>query len=603
MYSNNKIKIIASLLSAFITLVGIIVLLSSNIANDLLRERIENQFLSESFGRGEAIRSLLEIYSNQVNHLSYRLSTDEDITRAILLANKQDGRTDSYNGYNYSSIILERKIEEFKATFGNSAHIRNIKIMDGNGYVLLSSNPSETGQKALHFDNIQPNPNSTTNYGTAIIEIKKVNDGNRQLIEFTMPFKEQQPSVGNRENSTADRPFFISTSLDTNSFDKILLNRKGLGGSGEAYLVNSSKVMVSESRFIENTSPITVDTLPVRQCFESTNGGDTSGIYNDYRNIPIVGFSYCAKDLGFVLLAEIDKSEVMQPIDNLRNTMVIVSVVSCFILTVISIVVIHTLLSSNKRLESVNTKLESVNKQLQSQDKMQKEFVNIAAHELKTPIQPILALTDLIREKTKDRDMVRMLDVVIRNAQRLKKLSDNILDVTKIESNALNMNKEIFSLDELVLDTIKDFEDNLKGTGIEFEYRNLNNFECNVLADKTRIGQVISNMIGNSAKFIGKNGTISITLERKKRSDDDGFGDKDKDVVVVCVKDTGTGIDTEMLPKIFTKFASKSFQGTGLGLYISKKIVEAHGGRVLAENNNDGRGAKFSFSLPLENLG
>jgi signal transduction histidine kinase len=596
MYFNNKIKIIASLLSAFITLVGIIALLSSNIANDLLRERIEKQFLSESFGRGEAIRSLLELYSNQVNHLSYRLSTDEEITRAILLANKQDGRTDSYNGHNYSSIILERKIEESGVTFGNSTHIRNIKIMDRNGYVLLSSNPSETGQNASHFDNNQRNPNSTTNYGTAIIEIKKVNDENRQLVEFTMPFKEQQPSIGNRKNPTADRSFFISTSLDTNSFEKILLNRKGLGESGEAYLVNSSKVMVSESRFIENTSPITVDTLPVRQCFESTNGGDTSGIYNDYRNIPIVGFSYCAKDLGYVLLAEIDKSEVIQPIDNLRNTMVIVSVVSCFILTVISIVVIHTLLSSNKRLESVN-------KQLQSQDKMQKEFINIAAHELKTPIQPILALTELIREKTKDRDMIRMLDTVIRNAQRLTKLSDNILDVTKIESNALNMNKEVFSLDGLVLDTIKDFEDNLKGTGIEFEYRNLNNFECNVLADKTRIGQVISNMIGNSAKFIGKNGTISITVERKKRCDDDGIGDKDKDVVVVCVKDTGTGIDKEIMPKIFTKFASKSFQGTGLGMYISKKIIEAHGGKVLAENNNDGRGAKFSFSLPLENSG
>ena len=596
MYFNNKIKIIASLLSAFITLVGIITLLSSNIANDLLRERIEKQFLSESFGRGEAIRSLLELYSNQVNHLSYRLSTDEEITRAILLANKQDGPTDSYNGHNYSSIILERKIEESGVTFGNSTHIRNIKIMDRNGYVLLSSNPSETGQNASHFDNIPRNPNSTTNYGTAIIEIKKVNDENRQLVKFTMPFKEQQPSVGNRENPTADRSFFISTSLDTNSFEKILLNRKGLGESGEAYLVNSSKVMVSESRFIENPSPITVDTLPVRQCFESTNGGDTSGIYNDYRNIPIVGFSYCAKDLGFVLLAEIDKSEVIQPIDNLRNTMVIVSVVSCFILTVISIVVIHTLLSSNKRLESVN-------KQLQSQDKMQKEFINIAAHELKTPIQPILALTELIREKTKDREMIRMLDTVIRNAQRLKKLSDNILDVTKIESNALNMTKEVFSLDGLVLDTIKDFEDNLKGMGIEFEYRNLNNFECNVLADKTRIGQVISNMIGNSAKFIGKNGTISITVEKKKRCDDDGIGDKDKDVVVVCVKDTGTGIDKEIMPKIFTKFASKSFQGTGLGMYISKKIVEAHGGKVLAENNNDGRGAKFSFSLPLENSG
>lgn len=593
MFSNNKIKIVASLLSAFILLVGIIVIMSSNIANDLLKERIENQFLSESFGRREAIRSLLEIYSNQINHLAYRLSADEDVGN-ILLANEQGpDNGPSYNGYNDSSIILGQKIEEFGATFDNSTYIRNIKIMDRNGDLLLSLNPSETGHEMVHVGNMEPDSNSTTNYRTISMETNKVGDENRQLIEFTMPFKMQQHAVGKKENSNANS-FFISAILDTNSFDKILLNRKGLGMSGEAYLVNGSKVMVSESRFIDNTTPITVDTLPVRHCFENMGGRDTSGIYNDYRNIPIVGFSYCAKDLGFVLLAEIDKSEVMQPIDNLRNTMVITSVVSCFILTVLSIVVIHTLLSWNKRLESAN-------RQLQSQDKMQREFINIAAHELKTPIQPVLALTERIREKTKDTDMIQMLDVVIRNAQRLKKLSDNILDVTKIESDALNMNKELFSLDGLVMDTIKDFENNLKGKGIKFEYHNLNNFECNVLADKTRIGQVISNMIGNSAKFIGKEGTISITVERKK-CNDGGIGSKDKgkDVVVVCVKDTGTGIDTEMLPKIFTKFASKSFQGTGLGLYISRKIVEAHGGRVLAENNNDGRGAKFSFILPLE---
>lgn len=590
MFSNNKIKIVASLLSAFILLVGIIVIMSSNIANDLLKERIENQFLSESFGRGEAIRSLLEIYSNQINHLAYRLSADEDIGN-ILLANEQEpDNGPSHGGYNDSSIILRQKIEEFGATFDNSTYIRNIRIMDKNGDVLMLSNPSETGHKIVHVGNIEPDSNSTTNYRTINMETNKVRDENRQLIEFTMPFTVQQIAVGKTENPNANS-FFISTILDTNSFDKILLNRKGLGESGEAYLVNSSKVMVSESRFIDSTLPITVDTLPVRHCFENREGRDTSGIYNDYRNIPIVGFSYCAKDLGFVLLAEIDKSEVMQPIDNLRNTLVITSVVSCFILTVISIVVIHTLLSWNKRLESAN-------RQLQSQDKMQREFINIAAHELRTPIQPVLALTERIREKTKDRDMIQMLDVVIRNAQRLKKLSDNILDVTKIESDALNMSKELFSLHGLVMDTIKDFENNLKGKGIRIEYHNLNNFECNVLADKTRIGQVISNMIGNSAKFIGKEGTISITVERRK-CDDSGIWNKDKDVVVVCVKDTGTGIDTEMLPKIFTKFASKSFQGTGLGLYISKKIVEAHGGRILAENNNDGRGAKFSFILPL----
>ncbi len=191
MFSNNKIKIIASLLSAFILLVGIIVIMSSNIANDLLKERIENQFLSESFGRGEAIRSLLEIYSNQINHLAYRLSTDVDVGH-ILLANEQEpDNGPSYNGYNDSSIILGQKFKEFGATFDNSTYIRNIKIMDRNGDVLLSSNPSETGHKIVHVGNMEPDSNSTTNYRTINMEINKVRDENRQVIEFTMPFKVQ----------------------------------------------------------------------------------------------------------------------------------------------------------------------------------------------------------------------------------------------------------------------------------------------------------------------------------------------------------------------------------------------------------------------------
>jgi signal transduction histidine kinase len=270
--------------------------------------------------------------------------------------------------------------------------------------------------------------------------------------------------------------------------------------------------------------------------------------------------------------------------------MIIVFVISGFILIVISIVVIHTLLTWNK-------KLEFANKQLQNQGKMQREFINIAAHELKTPIQPVLALTEHLRESIKNKEQIQLLDVVIRNAQRLKKLSDDILDVTKIESNSLNINKEQFILDELISDTIKDFESNLKDKEIKFEFHNFNNAHI-LFADKNRIGQVISNIIGNSVKFINKEGKISITIEKKKNND--SIGNK-KNVAVVSVRDDGNGIDAEMLPKLFTKFASKSFQGTGLGLYISKKIVEAHGGRFWAENNNDGKGATFSFSLPLEN--
>ncbi len=164
----------------------------------------------------------LEIYSNQINHLAYRLSADEDV-RNILLANEQErDNNPSYYGYNDSFIILGQKIEEIDATFDNSIYIRYIKIMDRNGDVLLSSNPSETGHKIAQVDNRGSDSNSTTtNYGTNNIEINKVKDENRQLIEFTMPFKVHQYAVGKRVNSNANS-FFISTSLDTNSFDKIL---------------------------------------------------------------------------------------------------------------------------------------------------------------------------------------------------------------------------------------------------------------------------------------------------------------------------------------------------------------------------------------------
>ena len=145
MYSNDKIKVIASLLSVFILVVGIIVISSSNIANDILKGRIENQFLSESTGRGGSIRSLLEIYSNQINHLAFRLSNDSEI-RDILLANEQERRRLSYDEYK-GLPILEQKVSEYGVTFDNSTYIRNIKIMDRNGDVLLSSNPSETGQR------------------------------------------------------------------------------------------------------------------------------------------------------------------------------------------------------------------------------------------------------------------------------------------------------------------------------------------------------------------------------------------------------------------------------------------------------------------------
>jgi signal transduction histidine kinase len=177
--------------------------------------------------------------------------------------------------------------------------------------------------------------------------------------------------------------------------------------------------------------------------------------------------------------------------------------------------------------------------------------------------------------------------MVIRNAKRLNRLSDEILDVTKLESQTLELKKEHFNLNDVILNAMDDIV-----LGKEFGSKDLHisyrPHDIVLQADKSRISEVISNLLSNAVKFTSE-GMITISVEKTN---------KEKNWVIVSVKDTGQGIDASMLPRLFTKFASKSYHGTGLGLFISKGIVEAHGGKIWAKNNVDGIGATFSFSLP-----
>ena len=248
--------------------------------------------------------------------------------------------------------------------------------------------------------------------------------------------------------------------------------------------------------------------------------------------------------------------------------------------------------------------LKEAHEKLKIHDKMQEEFINIAAHELRTPIQPILGLTEVMRSKLTDRkEEAELLNVISRNANRLRQLTENILDVTKIESNSLQLNKERFSLHELILNVISDCKSQSKEYGnVKVQFLSTEgDDDVFIQADKTRINQVISNLLNNAISFTQQlksqeNTNISVTLE--ERTNDDNS----KKAVVVTIKDTGVGIAPEIMPRLFTKFATKSYQGTGLGLFISKSIVEAHGGKIWAENNKEGKGATFSFTLPFVSL-
>ena len=288
------------------------------------------------------------------------------------------------------------------------------------------------------------------------------------------------------------------------------------------------------------------------------------------------------------------------------------------IIGAIAIGIAFLILSWNKRLESaVNARtvelktandslsdsiklLGAANKQLEVQDKMQREFINIAAHELRTPIMPIMAEAEFIKNKFENNNEVvevekEQIALIIRNAKRLEQLASDILDVSKIESQSLKLNKEKFNLNDVISNSVDDIryhiahEDGDNGK-IQVFYRPNN---IMLKADKGRITQVIINLLSNAVKFT-EEGIISVTAEKKDS------------IVIISVKDTGSGIDPEIFPRLFSKFATKSDQaaksdkGTGLGLFISKNIVEAHGGKIWAKNNINGKGAIFVFSLPAQ---
>ena len=247
----------------------------------------------------------------------------------------------------------------------------------------------------------------------------------------------------------------------------------------------------------------------------------------------------------------------------------------------------------NVRLRESNEMLTIQYEKVKASEKMKEEFINIAAHELRTPIQPILGLSDIIYTKVKDEELHELLDIIMRNAKRLQRLTNNLLDITKIESQSLLLKKEKLNLNILISEVLKDYVNKQKNQQkIEIVYDFKHKEDINIEADRDRLVQVIRNLLDNALKFTTQNQQmIFVSIDKKEEEEE----------VIVSVKDTGEGISDKVLYKLFTKFAtSDPTTGTGLGLYICKKIIEAHGGRIWGVNNLDGKGALFKFTLPVK---
>lgn len=247
---------------------------------------------------------------------------------------------------------------------------------------------------------------------------------------------------------------------------------------------------------------------------------------------------------------------------------------------------VEDLNQSNQQLLQTIEKLKTENSKLQL-------FINIAAHELRTPIMPIVGYSEILQEDIGDRKEIRG---IIYNAKRLDQLAGNILEGAKIENQTLQLDYGQFNLKDILTDIIDDYNNLLtikesKDVKLRYEPKDIL-----IVADKVRVGRVISNLLNNAIKFTSK-GEITISVIELKHNnnddDDDGNGE-----IQVNIKDTGTGLSPAILPKLFSKFVSTDSGGTGLGLFVSRNIVEAHGGKIQAQNNDDGIGAMFSFTIP-----
>ena len=233
--------------------------------------------------------------------------------------------------------------------------------------------------------------------------------------------------------------------------------------------------------------------------------------------------------------------------------------------------------TDRRRRASVSELIQSAQKQLVQQT----EFINIAAHELRTPIMPILINAEILEAEIGGSS--EEVEAIKRNALRLQHLAENILNVARIDSNSLSLRKEVFDLNSLLSQSI---EDRVTGSSQVVLVPHLSETALLVDADRGRIDQVVSNLLSNALKFT-KEGEILVTSRAE--------GQK----VFVTIRDSGTGIEPEVFPLLFSKFSAKSQGGTGLGLFICKGIVEIHGGSITASNNAGGKGATFEFSLPL----
>jgi signal transduction histidine kinase len=597
-------------------------------AKEVALGEIQNVSLTQTHDFGKIIENaLMDIVTNlKTISNSPTVQQAQDIKDMIILMNA--GQSSTYSITDYYRIIDKngKMIAASNQLYPNQQQYNKSKdqnFSNSSNFII----PKE--KYKIYISDLITTVNKTSRFSISI-PILINNTSSNEDLNPTLMFENTNNTdfIPLPINNTLDKTKFngiIEASVRLDNLEKLLelsmllseqnevtlLDRKGM------IMFTAKKDLVGENFFSDKVQSLKFNPLPLKE-LENINNlvndalNGKSGIYNLNTTSQTSTFSTRPLSLDgdqFMTLLlnkpyKLD-AEVISFLNLQRNFFTS----AILIIVVVSSILGYLLFTWNKRLQTkVNNQttklnqnieqLRKANEQLKQHDMMQKEFINITAHELRTPIQSIMGYIEMIKLfPVKTETYVQPIE---RNAQRLYKLIQDILDITKIESGHLFLNKTVFDLNEKINNVIKDLTTAKKIDGINQNVKFIfhpTDSSIKVFADKERIYQVISNLIRNAVKFTtGDQAKIEIILEKVKEDN------KENEWASVKIKDNGTGIDPEVLPRLFSKFTTKSgFGGTGLGLYISKKIIETHGGTIRGYNNVNGekKGATFEFSLPL----
>jgi len=584
-------------------------------AENSLKERITSHLQNEAKYRAELIKQIWDLRVEQVQFLSYgkikSILQKSNITVPDQIMNRQELK-------NIITPLLE------------TSGLYDIQIINRNGKIVYTTNKNQVGT------DLSQDPKFIRGTKESFYALQKNPQTDKLMMVILIP-------VTVNKTGSSDILGVIEVSRDLPLANQITTDRANLGKTGEIYVVNQDRMMITESRFVQNAPfNLKVDTTPVKECFD--NGKQVTGIYTDYRAIPVFGASYCSRDNGFVLLAEADVAEVYFPITDLRNQYLIIGstiilctgIISFFIARSISRPIVrlipiaesigrgnlHVEIEESKskteigrflnsfrmmvfnlhqlirQIQGLNDQLRQANEEIKLNDKLKDEFISIISHELRTPLVIINGYCEMLKEMgligNLNQDQIQSVDRIYQNSHKLKKLIDDIFDVKKLDLGKMRFDKKEIHVHEFMNQVKSDYESLMKEKNIEFVNTTDENFD--IVSDADRLSQVFSNLIKNSVDFVPTTGG-RIEIQVKRQNND----------AIFSVKDNGSGISEEKKKNVFQKFYKgdmsygRKYGGTGLGLAICKGIVEGLDGKIWFESK-EGQGTTFYFIIPLATI-